>query len=153
MDTTAQSIEPSVTTVGTEIESPLKTALGRTTVNDNVVAKLAGLAARNVPGVHAMGTAARRMFDAVSNRIPGSQVNVAGGVSVEKGEVQAAIDLTIIVEYGSSVVTVAEQIRTDVIDSVESATGLEVIEVNVHVSDVRLPEEDDVETGEAKVLR
>lgn len=152
MDATETRVEPSMTTVGDEIASPLQTPLGRTTINDSVVAKLAGLAARNVPGVHAMGTAARRMFDAVSNRIPGSQVNVAGGVSVEKGDVQAAIDLTIIVEYGSSVVAVAEQIRTDVIGSVESATGLDVIEVNVHVSDVHLPEDDDVEHAEAKVL-
>jgi uncharacterized alkaline shock family protein YloU len=121
---------------------PLQTPEGNTTINDTVVQKLAGIAAREVPGVHSMGNAARRAFDSISERIPGSQTNVSGGVSVEKGEQQAAIDLTIIIEYGSSVVDVADGIRRNVIKTVEQATGLEVIEVNINVTDVHLPEDD-----------
>lgn len=90
-----------------------------------------------------MGNAARRAFDTLTDRIPGSQTNVSGGVSVEKGEKQTAIDLTIVVEYGTSIVDVAEAIRRNVIRAVEQGTGLQVVEVNIDVADVHLPEDDD----------
>ena len=121
---------------------PLHTPRGDTTIEESVVQKLAGIATREVPGVFAMGNAARRAFSAVTERIPGSQTNYGNGVSVEKGERQAAVDVSVIVEYGYSIVEVSQAIRTNVIRSVENATGLEVLEVNVNVTDVHLPDED-----------
>lgn len=121
----------------------LHTEHGDTAIAETVVQKLAGMAAREVPGVYAMGTAARRAFNNLTERIPGSQTNVSGGVTVEKGERQAAIDISIIVEYGASIVEVSDRIRQNIINTIESATGLEVLEVNVAVSDVHLPEEED----------
>ena len=121
---------------------PLHTPQGDTTIEDTVVQKLAGMATREVPGVYAMGNAARRALSSVSGRISGAQTNAADGVSVEKGERQAAIDLSIVVEYGYSIVEVSQGIRRNVIRSVENATGLEVLEVNIDVTDVHLPNED-----------
>ncbi len=128
----------------------LHTDRGNTTIEETVVQKLAGIATREVPGVHAMGSAARRAVGAMTERIPGSQTNVSGGVRVEKGERQTAIDLSIVVEYGTSIVEVSQDIRRNVIQSVERATGLEVLEVNVHVTDVHLPEDERPEV-EAKM--
>nr|WP_311379793.1 Asp23/Gls24 family envelope stress response protein [Arthrobacter sp. ISL-48] len=128
----------------------LHTDRGDTTIEETVVQKLAGMATREVPGVYAMGSAARRAFGAMTERIPGSQTNVSGGVSVEKGERQTAIDLSIVVEYGPSIVEVSQGIRRNVIQSVERATGLEVLEVNVHVTDVHLPEDERPEQEDAK---
>ena len=105
---------------------PLHTEHGDTTIADQVVQKIAGIAAREVPGVHAMGNAARRAFDTLTERIPGSQTNVSGGVSVEKGERQTAIDVSVVVEYGASIVDVSGAIRQNVINAVEYGTGLEV---------------------------
>ncbi|HEY1156389.1 MAG TPA: Asp23/Gls24 family envelope stress response protein [Arthrobacter sp.] len=122
---------------------PLQTAQGNTTIAETVVQKIAGIATREVPGVYAMGSASRRAFSSISERIPGSQTNVSGGVSVEKGERQAAIDLTIVVEYNVSIVDISNMIRRNVISAVEDATGLEVIEVNINVVDVHLPEDED----------
>ena len=133
----------STASAGADINSPLVTDKGNTTIAENVVAKLAGIAAREVPGVFGMGNAARRAFDTLTDRIPGSQTNVSGGVSVEKGEKQTAIDLTIVVEYGTSIVDVAEAIRRNVIRAVEQGTGLQVVEVNIDVTDVHLPDDDD----------
>jgi uncharacterized alkaline shock family protein YloU len=127
---------------------PLHTPKGDTTIEETVVQKLAGMATREVPGVYAMGNAARRAFSAVTDRIPGSQTNVSHGVSVEKGERQAAIDVSIVVEYGFSIVEVSQGIRRNVIRSVENATGLEVLEVNVNVTDVRLPGESVEDEGD-----
>ncbi|MDP9984464.1 putative alkaline shock family protein YloU [Pseudarthrobacter oxydans] len=120
----------------------LHTDRGDTTIEETVVQKLAGIATREVPGVFAMGSAGRRAFSALTERIPGSQTNVSGGVTVEKGERQAAIDVSIVIDYGFSVVEVSQAIRRNIIQSVERATGLEVLEVNINVTDVHLPEEE-----------
>lgn len=117
----------------------LHTDRGDTLIEETVVQKLAGMATREVPGVYAMGSAGRRAFSALTGRIPGSQTNASGGVSVEKGESQTAIDVSIVVEYGVPIADVSQGIRRNVIQSVERSTGLEVIEVNVNVSDVHLP--------------
>jgi uncharacterized alkaline shock family protein YloU len=131
----------------------LHTARGDTTIAEMVVAKLAGIATREVPGVHAMGGGMRRAFSNITERIPGSQVNVTGGVAVEKGERQTAIEISIIIEYGAAAVEVSEAIRKNVIRAVERATGLEVIEVNINVTDVHLPNEPDEPEPAAETSR
>ncbi|MFE2265855.1 Asp23/Gls24 family envelope stress response protein [Streptomyces griseosporeus] len=118
---------------------------GRTTIADGVVEKIAGLAARDVPGVHAMGSGISRTFGAVRDRVPGGSKSVTRGVKAEVGEVQTALDLEIVVEYGVSISEVSRDVRENVIAAVERMTGLEVVEVNIAVSDVKLPEEEEEE--------
>ncbi|WP_274556796.1 Asp23/Gls24 family envelope stress response protein [Streptomyces spiramyceticus] len=125
-------------------------ARGRTTIADGVVEKIAGLAARDVLGVHAMGSGLSRTFGAVRDRVPGAGAGagaraVSRGVKAEVGEVQTALDLEIVVEYGVSIADVARAVRENVISAVERMTGLEVVEVNIAVSDVKLPEEEEEE--------
>ena len=122
-------------------EGPLQTDHGTTTIEENVVAKIAGMAARQVPGVYDMGNVVRRAFSAVTDRIPTGQANVTGGISVHKGETQAAIDVTVVVEYGYSILDVCNSIRDNVIQQVEGTTGLEVVEVNIDVTDIHLPDD------------
>ncbi|MBY8880353.1 Asp23/Gls24 family envelope stress response protein [Actinacidiphila acidipaludis] len=124
---------------------------GRTTIADGVVEKIAGLAARDVVGVHAMGTGLSRTFGAVRDRVPGSGRSVSRGVKAEVGEVQTALDLDIVVDYGVSIVEVARAVRENVIAAVERMTGLEVVEVNVAVGDVKLPDEEDEDERETRV--
>jgi uncharacterized alkaline shock family protein YloU len=115
------------------------------------VEKIAGLAARDVVGVHAMGGGMARTFGAVRDRVPGGSKAVARGVKAEVGEVQTALDLEIVIEYGVSISEVAGSVRENVISAVERMTGLEVVEVNIAVSDVKLPdEEDDEEEGQER---
>ncbi|MEU6178242.1 Asp23/Gls24 family envelope stress response protein [Streptomyces coeruleorubidus] len=118
---------------------------GRTTIADGVVEKIAGLAARDVDGVHAMGSGLSRTFGAVRDRVPGGAKSVTRGVKAEVGEVQAALDLEIVVEYGVSIADVARDVRENVITAVERMTGLDVVEVNIAVSDVKLPDEEEEE--------
>ncbi|MFG3201536.1 Asp23/Gls24 family envelope stress response protein [Streptomyces sp. NPDC048192] len=118
---------------------------GRTTIADGVVEKIAGLAARDVVGVHAMGGGLARTFGAVRDRVPGGSKSVARGVKAEVGEVQTALDLEIVVDYGVAIADVARAVRENVIAAVERMTGLEVVEVNIAVSDVKLPEEEEEE--------
>lgn len=122
----------------------LHTELGDTTIADQVVEKIAGLATREVEGVYAMGSAAGRALSGLAQRLPGQAAKnaVSSGVSIEKGERQTAVEVSVVVEYGVSIVDVADNIRESVITAVEHATGLEVVEVNVSVTDVHLPDED-----------
>ncbi|MFC8721171.1 Asp23/Gls24 family envelope stress response protein [Kitasatospora sp. NPDC057198] len=121
---------------------------GKTTVTDGVVAKIAGRAAREVPGVHALGAGASRTLGAVRDRVPGGGRNDATrGVKVEVGERQAAVDLEVVAEYGVPVPGIAKDVRAGVIEAVERLVGLEVVEVNIVVKDVHLPGEDDEDDG------
>ncbi|MFF7750204.1 Asp23/Gls24 family envelope stress response protein [Streptomyces sp. NPDC007971] len=120
-------------------------ARGRTTIADGVVEKIAGLAARDVLGVHAMGSGLSRTLGAVRDRVPGGSKSVTRGVKAEVGEVQTALDLEIVVDYGVSITEVARAVRENVIAAVERMTGLEVVEVNIAVSDVKLPDEEEEE--------
>jgi uncharacterized alkaline shock family protein YloU len=119
---------------------------GTTTIADTVVQKVAGLATREVSGVYALGGGAVRAFSAIRERIPGASASAGQGVSVEVGETQAAIDLQIVVEYGVSVADLSRSVRRNVIGAVERMTGLEVVEVNINVSDVHLPGDDEEDT-------
>ena len=67
------------------------------------------------------------------------------GVKAEVGESQTALDLEIVVDYGVSIADVARDVRENVVAAVERMTGLEVVEVNIAVSDVKLPDEEDDE--------
>ncbi|MFJ9418565.1 Asp23/Gls24 family envelope stress response protein [Streptomyces sp. NPDC101227] len=119
---------------------------GRTTIADGVVEKIAGLAARDVVGVHAMGSGFARTLGAVRERVPGGgKSSATRGVKAEVGEVQAALDLEIVVDYGVAIADVARTVRENVISAVERMTSLEVVEVNIAVSDVKLPDEEDEE--------
>ncbi|MFI9818153.1 Asp23/Gls24 family envelope stress response protein [Saccharothrix variisporea] len=117
------------------------TAQGKTTIASSVVQKVAGIAAREISGVYALGGGVQRAFGALIERIPGAGTATTTGVTVEVGEKQAAIDLDIVVEYGAGIVDLARAVRRNVITNVERITGLEVIEVNIAVNDIHLPDE------------
>jgi uncharacterized alkaline shock family protein YloU len=127
--------------------SELATDRGKTSIADSVVAKVAGLAAREISGVHNMGTGSARLVGAIREKLPvgSSTPSPSQGVSVEVGERQAAVDLDVVMDYGVSIPDVAQAVRDNVIQRVEAMTGLQVTEVNVSVDDIWLGEEQDEE--------
>ncbi|MFF2083782.1 Asp23/Gls24 family envelope stress response protein [Nocardia sp. NPDC058176] len=128
---------------GTASTSALVSDQGTTTIADTVVQKVAGLAAREVRGVHALGGGTTRAIGALRDRIPGASSSIGQGVSVEVGETQAAVDLEIVVEYGVAIAELAIAVRRNVITAIEQMTGLEVVEVNINVNDVYIEDESD----------
>jgi uncharacterized alkaline shock family protein YloU len=129
----------------------LKTDRGTTQIAYVVVAKIARLATREVSGVYAMGRGLARAIAGVRSVIsPSATESSTMGVSVEVGEQQAAVDIDIVAEYGLNLLEVAETVRANVIDRIESMTGLEVIEVNITVDDVHM-EGEDTDTGPSRV--
>ncbi|MFD6093294.1 Asp23/Gls24 family envelope stress response protein [Oerskovia sp. NPDC060338] len=129
--------------------SALASEHGSTTIADQVVAKIAGIATRNVKGVYAVGGGAARAFGAIREYIPGSGSDTTSGVHVEVGERQAAVDLDLVADYGVSIADLAQAVRRSVITSIERMTGLEVTEVNIDVNDVHLPD-DDADAGSGR---
>jgi len=124
---------------------------GRTTIADGVVEKIAGIAAWEVPGIHALGGGFVRTMGAMRDRVPGGHASAGRGVKVEVGEKQTAIDLHVVVAYGVSITDLAAEVRENVIAAVERMTGLEVVEVNIAVNDVHLPGEDTHEVREDRL--
>ena len=124
--------------------SPLQTELGITTIQDGVVSKVAGIAAQEVEGVR-MGGGTSQAVGSIMSAVPGvggGSASQSRGVSVEVGEVEAAVDLTMSVEYGRAIHQIAEAVRTNVIRRVESLVGLRVTEVTITVSDLFFPQQE-----------
>jgi uncharacterized alkaline shock family protein YloU len=126
-------------------QSRLNTDDGKITVAQGVVQKIAGMATREVSGVYSMGNGSgtSRAFNTIRDRIPGSTgPNVAQGVGVEVGETEAAVDLDIVVDYGASIAELGRSVQRNVTAAIERMTGLDVVEVNVSVNDIHLPDSD-----------
>ena len=106
---------------------------GKIRITDDVVAVIAGIAATEVEGVAGM-----------SGGIVGDVAEILGrknltkGVKVEVGQIEAAIDLYVIIEYGFRIPEVAWNIQEKVKEAVEAMTGLSVVEVNIHVQGVNI---------------
>ncbi len=130
--------------------TPLQTSRGNTTIADAVVSKVASIAAREVRGVHDLGGGVSRALGSVGQRVGMGEAG-GQGVSVEVGERQAAVDLTVVVDYGESVSQVSQAIRDNVIKRIEGITGLSVTEVNVVVNDLYFPGEDSDELQSTRV--
>jgi uncharacterized alkaline shock family protein YloU len=135
------STSTSMTKGGNE---PLESEHGQTTIADSVVTKVAGISAAEVAGVHELGGGASRAVGAVTQKV-GLSDGRSQGVSVEVGEKEAAVDLTIVVDYGESIPQVADDVRQQIIKRVEGITGLKVVEVNISVNDLYFPGDDEPE--------
>lgn len=124
--------------------SALRSQYGTTTIADGVVAKIAALAAREVTGIADLGGSVSGAISGVVGRITGSSSNEpkTAGVNVEVGETQAAVDLTAKVLYPASINEVADAVRQNVRDRIESMTGLDVVEVNIAIVDLVFPGDD-----------
>lgn len=107
------------------------------TFDDDVIKKIAGLASRNVDGVLSLQGG---MLSNISNRFR-SDSDPTQGVDAQVGEKQVALNLNLTVEYGKDIRQVFQQVCQRVQQDVERFTGLEVIEVNVHIDDVMSKQE------------
>jgi len=121
---------------------------GAIKIANEVVSIIAGIAATEVEGVAGM-----------SGGVVGGIAEILGrkslskGVKVEVGEKETAVDLFVIINYGSSIPDVAWKIQDNVQQAIEVMTGLEVIEINVHVQGVHFEDEEEQEEEEESETR
>ena len=118
---------------------------GGVEIGDSVIAKIAHTACRDIEGVHALGGATSRALSSLrggEHRTQGVTVDLRGDV--------VDVDVTMVVEYGSSIPQVAQACRENVREKIEAITGLKVKSVNVVITDVNFPEGDSgAEGGQA----
>ena len=127
---------------GQKGQSPLQTDRGNTSIQDGVVAKIAGIAAQEVDGIRMGGGASQAAGGIMSSLTGGSGGGQTRGVAVEVGEEEAAVDLTMTTEYGKSIPQLSEAVRRNVVNRVENLVGLSVTEVNITVSNIFFPQEE-----------
>jgi uncharacterized alkaline shock family protein YloU len=116
---------------------------GTTTIADEVVEKIAGIACREVPGVHDLGGDVARVFAGLRERIGlgDADDDKDRGIKVRLEGRRATVDVTLVIEYGYVVRAVTDKVRGNVIGAVENLLDLEVTEVNIRVDDVHVPED------------
>ena len=135
----------SATDVDTEQTRPrnenLESDSGTTVIDDNVVGKIAGIAAREVSGVYNLGGGAARMWGAVRESLT-SSTNVQQGVNVVVEDGHTSVAVAIIAEYGVAIHELANAIRENITVALTRMTGLIVDRVDVTVHDVHLPEQE-----------
>jgi uncharacterized alkaline shock family protein YloU len=115
---------------------------GTTTIASSVVAKVAAIAAREVPGVHRLVTeGVGAAVSGLASRVIGADMR-GRGVEVEVGQREAAVDLALVIDYGLNIAKVADAVRSNIMERVEGMTGLVVKEVNILVSDLYFPDDE-----------
>ncbi len=123
-------------------DSPLKTDRGQTSIMDGVVAKVAGIAAQEVEGIRMGGGGSQAAGSIMSSLTGGSGGGQTRGVTVEVGEEEAAVDLSMTTEYGKSIPQLSEAVRRNIVNRVENLVGLSVTEVNITVSNIFFPDQE-----------
>ncbi|MCU6795955.1 MULTISPECIES: Asp23/Gls24 family envelope stress response protein [Paenibacillus] len=108
-----------------------KTEMGTIQIAPEVIEIIAGMATIEVPGVAGMsGGFAGGIAELLGRK------NLSKGVKVEVGQREAAVDVSIVIEFGTRIPEVASGVQLNVKNAIESMTGLSVKEVNVHIHDV-----------------
>jgi uncharacterized alkaline shock family protein YloU len=122
---------------------------GHVAIHKGVVAKIAGLAVRSVDGVHDLVaySAGQSLAHALPTFSRADSRNL--GIHVEVGNVEAAIDVRIVTDYGASIPKVAAQIRARIIEDVQRYTGLKVVDVNIDIVDLYFPDDEKPEPEKA----
>lgn len=136
----------STDTASTTVEPPADSAAantlvpGETIIEDSVIAKLAGIAAREVPGVYDLGGSAARVMGAIRDAL--NTTDHSQGVTVEVTGRQVTVNLTIVVEYPTPMAQVAEAVRQRVDQVMRELADMSFAEVNITVNDVHRPNPD-----------
>lgn len=105
---------------------------GLITLSEDVVATIAGMAARQIEGIVSLGRSRLIPFGDDPRR----------GVEAQVGNKQAAFDIDIVIAYGIDIRAVAAKLRQAIADGVSRMAGREVVEVNINVVDIKLPEDE-----------
>ena len=135
-----------VNETNTPVKSQENTHQNTLTFEDQVIKKIAGIAANEIKGILSMSGG---FMSGLTDRFRGTE-DITKGINAEVGKKQVALDLNVIVEYGKNVPAIFSETVNNVKKSVHDMTGLEVVEVNMHVEDVMTRSEFEAKTDRDK---
>ncbi|MCD7948047.1 MAG: Asp23/Gls24 family envelope stress response protein [Oscillospiraceae bacterium] len=105
--------------------------------DEKVLKKIAGIAASEISGVLAIsGT----LFSGITDRLKSAD-DPTKGISVEVGKKQVAVEMKVVCEYGRNIPEIFQSIVSAVSTGIKEMTGLEVVDIKVHVADVLLKQD------------
>ena len=116
----------------------LPASRGTTTIANEVVEKIAGIAARDVPGVYDLGGDTVRLLSSVREKLHLGEESKAQGIAVRLNGNEADLSITIVLEYGFVVSSVTDTVREKTISAVETLLGLDVTNVDILVDDIHV---------------
>jgi uncharacterized alkaline shock family protein YloU len=116
----------------------LPASRGTTTIANEVVEKIAGIAARDVPGVYDLGGDTVRLLSSVREKLHLGDESKAQGIAVKLNGKEAELSITIVLEYGFVVSSVTDRVREKTISAVETLLGLDVTNVDILVDDIHV---------------
>ena len=117
----------------------IQTEFGNILIDNEVIARVAGLAAIECYGV--VGMASTNVKDGIVQLLLGDSLTKGIRVDVDEAG-SVTLELHVIVEYGTRIPDIAWEIQNRVKTAVENMTGLKVLEVNIHVQGVNLPKDE-----------
>lgn len=122
---------------------------GELSYDDKVIQKIIAHAVEQIDGLL---TVDGGFFSNIAEKLVNTE-NVTAGIEAEVGKEQVAVDMDVVIEYGKDIPKICDEIKRVIHDNVEKMTHLDVIEVNVHVSDIKTQKEfaDSQETVQDKV--
>ncbi|MGX7417994.1 Asp23/Gls24 family envelope stress response protein [Carnobacterium gallinarum] len=109
------------------------------TYEDQVVKKIAGIATSEISGILSMSGG---FISDLTDKFR-SNGDITKGIDAEVGEKQVALDLKVICEYGKNIPEIFQQTISKVKKQIKDMTGLDVVEINMHVDDVMTRKEFD----------
>ena len=105
--------------------------LGEVNINDNVLAVISAMAALEVDGVVGMaGNITSEIVEKLGMK------KISKGVRVDVDEKNVMIDVSIVLKMNDNIVEISKKVQDKIKNTVENMTGLEVINVNVNISNV-----------------
>ena len=125
------------TKVSVKEETKKENVQGKLTYEDKVIQKIIGISLEKVEGLL---TVDGGFFSNLAGKLVNTD-DVTSGVVVEVGEKQVAVDLDIVAEYGKDIYKIYNEMKEIITKEVKNMTGLEVIEVNVNVVDIKTEEQ------------
>ena len=110
---------------------------GHIIINEEVIAQISGVTATECYGV--VGMAARNVKDGIAHLLKGE--SLTRGIAVRLNENKANIDFHVIVEYGTKISAVADNLMSTVKYKVKDTLGIEVESIRIFIEGVRVDKE------------
>ncbi|PQE84845.1 Asp23/Gls24 family envelope stress response protein [Enterococcus faecalis] len=120
-----------------DMSKTFETIKGELFFEDKVIQKIIGIALDEIDGLLMIDGG---FFSNIAGKLVNTD-NTTSGVDVEVGKKQVAVDLSIVAEYGKDVTTIYDKMKQVISNEVKKMTGLDVIEINVNVVDVKTKEQ------------
>ena len=110
-------------------------------ISNDVIATIAGTVVSQVQGVYSTAGGISELF---------GKKSATKGIKVDSTEGDIKIDVNIVVEYGVRIPDVAFEIQNKVKKAIETMTGLNVSNVNIHIQGINIPEKRDEEESRSQ---